>query len=83
MAFIVIPHHSAAPSDASPAGKSNLVLVLMDNFGYGVIGVYQTGVVTEVKEGDSWVFPRGWKGTAEVIKKVRKVYAMMVPHEAS
>jgi uncharacterized cupin superfamily protein len=43
----------------------------------------QTGVVTEVKEGDSWVFPRGWKGTAEVIKKVRKVYAMMVPHEAS
>ncbi|MAC36291.1 MAG: hypothetical protein CME45_08230 [Halieaceae bacterium] len=43
----------------------------------------QTGVVTEVKEGDSWVFPRGWKGTAEVIKKVRKVYAMMVPDEAS
>ena len=32
----------------------------------------------EVKAGDSWVFPQGWKGTAEVIEKVRKVYLMML-----
>ena len=42
---------------------------------------YISGVVTEVKAGDSWVFPQGWKGTAEVIEKVRKVYTMMVPDE--
>ena len=36
-----------------------------------------SGQVTEVKAGDSWVFPRGWKGTAEVVEKVRKVYFMM------
>ncbi len=39
----------------------------------------ESGVVTEVKAGDSWIFPRGWKGTAEVIEKVRKVYFMMLP----
>jgi uncharacterized cupin superfamily protein len=39
----------------------------------------EAGVVTEVKAGDSWVFPRGWKGTAEVIEKVRKVYMMILP----
>lgn len=39
----------------------------------------ETGVVTEVRAGDSWVFPRGWKGTAEVIEKVRKVYMMILP----
>ena len=38
-----------------------------------------SGVVTEVRAGDSWVFPRGWKGTAEVIEKVRKVYMMVLP----
>ena len=43
----------------------------------------ENGVVSEVKAGDSWVFPKGWKGTAEVIEKVRKVYAMMVPDEAA
>jgi len=37
----------------------------------------ESGQVTEVKAGDSWVFPRGWKGTAEVIEKVRKVYMMI------
>lgn len=37
----------------------------------------ESGQVTEVKAGDSWVFPRGWKGTAEVVHKVRKVYMMM------
>lgn len=37
-----------------------------------------SGQVDEVKAGDSWVFPAGWKGTAEVIETVRKVYLMMV-----
>ena len=36
-----------------------------------------SGQVSEVKAGDSWVFPRGWKGTAEVIERVRKVYMMI------
>ena len=39
----------------------------------------ETGVVTELRPGDSWVFPRGWKGRSEVLAKVRKVYYMMVP----
>ncbi|MEM7359368.1 MAG: cupin domain-containing protein [Pseudomonadota bacterium] len=38
----------------------------------------ESGQVTEVKAGDSWVFPKGWKGTAEVIETVRKVYMMIV-----
>lgn len=38
-----------------------------------------SGQVTEVKAGDSWVFPYGWKGTAEVIETVRKVYLMISP----
>ena len=42
----------------------------------------ESGVVTEVKAGDSWIFPRGWKGTAEVIETVRKVYLMMMPEES-
>ena len=33
-----------------------------------------SGKVTEVKAGDSFVFPKGWKGTAEVKEKIRKVY---------
>jgi uncharacterized protein len=37
----------------------------------------ESGQVTEVKAGDSWVFPRGWKGTAVVVEKVRKVYLMI------
>jgi len=41
--------------------------------------VSDSGQVTEVRAGDSWVFPRGWKGTAEVIEKVRKVYMMVLP----
>jgi len=39
----------------------------------------ESGQVTEVKAGDSWVFPNGWKGTAEVLQKVRKVYMMILP----
>ncbi|MEP4486463.1 MAG: cupin domain-containing protein [Halioglobus sp.] len=38
-----------------------------------------SGQVTEVKAGDSWVFPQGWKGTAEVLQKVRKAYLMIMP----
>lgn len=34
----------------------------------------KSGQVSEVKAGDSWIFPKGWKGTVEVIEKVRKVY---------
>ena len=37
----------------------------------------EEGTVTEVKAGDSFAFPKGWKGTAEVIEKVRKVYTMI------
>ncbi len=38
----------------------------------------ESGRVTEVRAGDSWVFPNGWKGTAEVVEKVRKVYFMIL-----
>jgi uncharacterized cupin superfamily protein len=31
------------------------------------------------KRGTAGSFPRGWKGTAEVIEKVRKVYMMILP----
>ena len=34
----------------------------------------ESGKVTEIKTGDSWIFPRGWKGVAEVVETVRKVY---------
>jgi uncharacterized cupin superfamily protein len=37
----------------------------------------ESGKVTEIKPGDSWVFPRGWKGTAEVVETVRKVYMIV------
>jgi hypothetical protein len=33
--------------------------------------------VVEVKAGDSFVFPKGWKGTAEVKETIRKVYMMI------
>ena len=36
-----------------------------------------SGEVSEVKAGDSWVFPKGWKGTAEVKETVRKVYMIV------
>lgn len=39
----------------------------------------ESGTVTEVRAGDSWVFPKGWRGTAEVVEKVRKVYMMILP----
>lgn len=37
----------------------------------------ESGQVTEVRAGDSWIFPRGWKGTAEVVETVRKVYLIV------
>ena len=37
----------------------------------------ESGQVTEIRAGDSWVFPNGWKGRAEVVEKVRKVYWMV------
>lgn len=37
----------------------------------------ESGKVTEIKAGDSWVFPRGWKGTAKVVETVRKVYLIV------
>ena len=37
----------------------------------------ESGQVTEIKAGDSWVFPRGWRGTAEVVETVRKVYLVV------
>ncbi|MCH7869181.1 MAG: DUF861 domain-containing protein [Myxococcales bacterium] len=37
----------------------------------------ESGQVTDIKAGDSWVFPRGWKGTAEVVETVRKVYMII------
>jgi uncharacterized protein len=42
----------------------------------------ETGVVTDIKAGDSWVFPSGWKGTSEVLETVRKVYMMILPEES-
>jgi len=36
-----------------------------------------SGQVTEIRAGDSWIFPRGWKGTAEVVASVRKVYMII------
>lgn len=36
------------------------------------------GEITEVKPGDSFVFPRGWKGSCEVKEKVRKVFTVLL-----
>lgn len=37
----------------------------------------ESGQVTEIRPGDSWIFPKGWKGTSEVIEKVRKIYMII------
>lgn len=37
----------------------------------------ESGQVTEIKAGDSWVFPRGWKGVSEVVETVRKAYMII------
>ena len=36
-----------------------------------------SGMVTEIEAGDSWVFPNGWKGSGEVVETVRKVYIVI------
>jgi uncharacterized cupin superfamily protein len=38
----------------------------------------EDGTVTELKAGDSFCFPRGWKGVSEVRETVRKAYAMII-----
>ena len=61
----------------SEPGTLNLDLDLMEFChllkGYWIL-TSESGQVTEVKAGDSWIFPRGWKGKAQVIETVRKVY---------
>ncbi len=37
----------------------------------------ESGQVTEIRAGDSWIFPRGWTGIAEVMETVRKVYMII------
>ena len=37
----------------------------------------ESGQVTEIKAGDSWNFPKGFKGTAKVVDTVRKVYLII------
>jgi uncharacterized cupin superfamily protein len=37
----------------------------------------ESGQVTEIKAGDSWIFPKGWKGRSEVVATVRKVYMII------
>lgn len=37
----------------------------------------ESGEVTEIEAGDSWIFPKGWRGTAEVKETVRKVYMII------
>ncbi len=37
----------------------------------------ESGQVPKIRAGDSWIFPRGWKGKAEVVASVRKVYMII------
>lgn len=37
----------------------------------------ESGQVTDLRAGDSWVFPKGWKGASEVVETVRKVYMII------
>jgi uncharacterized cupin superfamily protein len=37
----------------------------------------ESGQITEIRAGDSWIFPKGWKGTSEVVETVRKVYLII------
>ncbi|HIE89839.1 MAG: cupin domain-containing protein [bacterium] len=36
-----------------------------------------SGEITEIRAGDSWVFPKGWKGIGEVLETVRKAYIVI------
>tara|TARA_R110001592_G_scaffold295594_2_gene565739 strand:- start:94465 stop:94806 length:342 start_codon:yes stop_codon:yes gene_type:complete len=35
------------------------------------------GEITELRPGDSFVFPKGWKGVSDVVDTVRKVYTFI------
>ena len=39
----------------------------------------EAGEVLEVKPGDSFFFPKGWKGECEIRETVRKVFSMVKP----
>jgi uncharacterized cupin superfamily protein len=41
----------------------------------------ESGQITELRAGDSWVLHRGWKGTSEVVETVRKVYLIVTYDE--
>ena len=49
-----------------------------DDFGFLVMGRWiftsDEGEVTKVQAGDAYHVPRGWKGTVEIVEKIRKVY---------
>jgi len=36
-----------------------------------------SGEVTEVRAGDSFAFPKGWKGRAKVLETVRKAFTLI------
>ena len=61
-------------------GKLSLDLDLMEFChllkGHWVL-TSESGQITEIRAGDSWIFPKGWKGTAEVKETVRKVYLVI------
>ena len=38
----------------------------------------ESGEVTEVKAGDSFFFPKGWKGSCEIRETVRKVFSVLL-----
>ncbi|MEO1042028.1 MAG: cupin domain-containing protein [Pseudomonadota bacterium] len=74
--FFLERNYTAGTWECEP-GKLELDLEIMEFChlleGHWVL-TSQSGEVTEIKAGDSWIFPKGWKGTAEVVEKVRKVY---------
>lgn len=37
----------------------------------------ESGAVTTVEAGDSFAFPKGWRGTCRVVETVRKVYTII------
>ena len=38
----------------------------------------ETGEVTDVRTGDSFAFPKGWKGKLRVVSTVRKAFTLLV-----
>ncbi|MEM7800354.1 MAG: cupin domain-containing protein [Chloroflexota bacterium] len=74
--FFLEGNYTAGTWECEP-GKLQLDLDIMEFChlleGHWVL-TSESGNVTEIRAGDSWIFPKGWKGTAEVVEKVRKVY---------